>query len=105
VTAIYDEARFGRLRFLVSFISLVLPAAALNAQTAWFIDGYHGGVHGHYPPGYTGFIVEQLRQNPEWKINLEIEPETWDFARLYEPEAYASSGARLRLRGGQDRTR
>jgi alpha-mannosidase len=41
-------------------------------------------------PGYTGFLVEQLKKNPEWKINLEIEPETWDFARVYEPEAYAS---------------
>jgi alpha-mannosidase len=59
-----------------------------NQKTAYFIDGYHGGVYGHYPPGYTGFLVEQLRQHPEWKLNLEIEPETWDVARTQEPEAY-----------------
>ena len=55
---------------------------------AYFADGYHGGVYGHYPPGYTGFLVEQLKANPHWKINLEIEPETWDVARTAEPEAY-----------------
>lgn len=59
-------------------------------KPAWFADGYHGGVYGHYPPGYTAFLVEQLNRNPDWKINLEIEPETWDMARTYEPEAYAT---------------
>ncbi len=49
-----------------------------TAQKAYFIDGYHGGVYGHYPLGYTGFIVEKLKENPSWNINLEIEPETWD---------------------------
>ncbi len=73
----------------VPWVALVVLSLPANAQTAWFIDGYHGGIHGHYPPGYTGFIVEQLKNNPEWRINLEIEPETWDFARVYEPEAYA----------------
>ena len=62
-------------------------SAAAEPKTAYFADGYHGGVYGHYPPGYTGFIVEQLKANPNWKINLEIEPDTWDVA------------ARLRARG------
>jgi len=64
------------------------PACADEPQTAYFVDGYHGGVYGHYPPGYTAFLVQQLRANPNWKINLEIEPETWDFVRVSEPEAY-----------------
>lgn len=69
----------------------VLTALSVGAETkpAWFIDGYHGGVYGHYPPGYTAFLVAQLKQHPDWKINLEIEPETWDVARANEPEAYA----------------
>lgn len=60
------------------------------AQKHYFIDGYHGGRYGHYPAGYTGYIVEQLQANPAWKINLEIEPATWDIARVEEPEAYAT---------------
>lgn len=70
----------------------VIAATEACAQTnaAWFVDGYHGGVYGHYPPGYTAFLVEQLQKNPGWKLNLEIEPETWDVARAYEPEAYAA---------------
>jgi alpha-mannosidase len=58
-------------------------------RETWFIDGFHGGVYGHYPPGYTGYLVEQLRKNPNWNINLEIEPETWDVVRHNEPKAYA----------------
>jgi alpha-mannosidase len=84
-----DELRFLKGTILSFFIYLVVCAAASKAQTAWFIDGYHGGIYGHYPPGYTRFLVEELKKNPEWSINLEIEPETWDMARVYEPEAYA----------------
>jgi alpha-mannosidase len=29
-----------------------------------------------------------MDQYPDWKINLEIEPETWDSAQVREPEAY-----------------
>ncbi len=73
-------------------ISLVCTSCLCIAdepKAASFVDGYHGGVYGHYPPGYTGFLVEQLKTHPDWKINLEIEPETWDVARTYEPQAYA----------------
>ncbi|MFM1941621.1 MAG: hypothetical protein RI897_603 [Verrucomicrobiota bacterium] len=59
-------------------------------RVAYFADGFHGGIYGHYPAGYTGFIVEQLRTHPEWRINLEIEPETWDVVRVNEPEAYGA---------------
>lgn len=48
------------------------------SQKAYFIDGFHGGIWGHYPAGYTSYIVEQLNKFPEWKVNLEIEPETWN---------------------------
>lgn len=58
------------------------------AQRAYFADGYHGGVYGHYPATFTQFMVDMLRQHPDWKLNLEIEPETWDFARTNTPEAY-----------------
>ncbi|OQP56706.1 glycoside hydrolase family 38 C-terminal domain-containing protein [Niastella populi] len=59
-----------------------------GAQTAWFIDGYHGGIYGHLPPWQTKFMVEKLAQYPNWKINLELEPESWDSIALHDPENY-----------------
>lgn len=60
----------------------------LFAQRSWFIDGYHGGVWGHYPKGYTKFLIEQLRRHPDWKINLEIEPVTWDSVKKEDTATY-----------------
>ncbi len=78
------------VKCIIATICLSVFSLAVEAgETAWFIDGFHGGVYGHYPPGYTGFIVQQLKENPKWRINLEIEPETWDMVQAYEPEAYA----------------
>jgi len=70
------------------FFLITLSLTGLKAQTAYFIDGYHGGIYGHYPQGQTGFIVDMLRKYPEWKINIEVEPETWDVVRQRDPEAY-----------------
>ncbi len=60
-----------------------------SAQTVWFVDGYHGGVYGHYPRQYTAFINEMMEKHPEWRINLELEPETWDSVQVNEPGNYA----------------
>ena len=68
---------------------------SLFAQQSWFIDGYHGGIWGHYPKGYTSFLVEQLNRHPDWKINLEIEPVTWDAVKLDDAAAYAAMQAFL----------
>ncbi len=67
---------------------LLLSFHLTTAQQAYFVDGYHGGVYGHYPHWKTRFIVDELRKHPDWKINLEIEPETWDSVQSYDPEAY-----------------
>jgi alpha-mannosidase len=83
------------IRCLVVLACIVSLAGASEPATAYFADGYHGGVYGHYPAGYTGFLVEQLKANPDWKINLEIEPETWDVVRVSEPAAYAAFKAIL----------
>jgi alpha-mannosidase len=58
------------------------------AQKAWYIDGYHGGVWGHYPDWNTRFMADQLLKHPQWNINIEIEPETWDTAMVVDPGAY-----------------
>jgi len=57
-------------------IFLACPTLSFS-QKAYFVDGFHGGIWGHYPLGYTSYIVEQLNKNQNWNINLEIEPETW----------------------------
>jgi alpha-mannosidase len=79
----------GPFRSSAITILATLSAIIGESKSAWFIDGFHGGVYGHYPAGYTGFLVEQLKKNPDWKINLEIEPATWDVVKANEPEAYA----------------
>ncbi|SDF18170.1 alpha-mannosidase [Mucilaginibacter pineti] len=70
---------------------LVLTFCTLNtqAQNAWYIDGYHGGIWGHYPDWNTRFMVDMLKKHPDWKINIELEPETWDRAQVVDPTAYA----------------
>ncbi len=67
---------------------LVVPCAS-QAQRAYFVDGYHGGIYGHYPVEWkTQFMVDKLAEHPEWRICLEIEPETWDTVKLRTPAAY-----------------
>jgi alpha-mannosidase len=60
-----------------------------SAQTAWYIDGYHGGIWGHYPDWNTRFMADMLKKHPDWKINIELEPETWDRAAVIDPAAFA----------------
>jgi alpha-mannosidase len=80
------SSTYKLLIFFVAFVGLT-PTA--KAQTAWYIDGYHGGVWGHYPDWNTRFMADMLKNNPDWKINIELEPETWDRARVTDPAAYA----------------
>jgi alpha-mannosidase len=78
-------------------------AGAGLSQTAYFADGYHGGVYGHYPDWTTRFMVDMLQQHPRWKINLEIEPETWDRARTADPAAYREFKALVADQSAQGR--
>ena len=49
--------------------------ANVYSQQAYFVDGYHGGIYGHYPVKWkTQFIVDQLAMHPDWRICMEIEP-------------------------------
>jgi len=83
--------RINKLRS-VCFFALAMSLGCfgkVNAQSAWFIDGYHGGMYGGYPEFYTRFLVDMLNKNPDWKINLEIEPETWDKVEKTDSAAFA----------------
>lgn len=75
-----------------------------QGQPAYFIDGYHGGYWGHYPEDFTSFIVQQLNRHPDWRINLEIEPLTWDWVRSKDSLAYhAFTGMYARQQAGHRR--
>ena len=79
---------------LSALLSLTLsvmfqPLYGQDGRKAYFADGFHGGVYGHYPLNtYTDYIMGQLAANPHWCIGLEIEPETWDSVRVRTPEVY-----------------
>lgn len=57
-------------------------------EVSYFADGYHGGVYGHYPKWQTRFMMDKLREFPLWRINLEIEPETFDSVKAWDVSVY-----------------
>ena len=58
------------------------------AEKLYFVDGYHGGIEGHMPPGAWEDILDALERYPEWKISLEIEPESFDYLRIHDYQVY-----------------
>ncbi|MFD1769808.1 glycoside hydrolase family 38 N-terminal domain-containing protein [Sphingobacterium suaedae] len=76
------------VKFLTSIVLLAAPPM-LYAQKPYFADGYHGGIYGHYPLWVTGFMASKLSSHPEWRVGLEIEPETWDTVRIRDPHGYS----------------
>ncbi len=91
----------SKIKYAHSSLSLILLGMLLPflsyGQTAYFADGFHGGKigGGGYPDGYTDFIVRELKANPAWKINLEIEPATWDSVQINYPSYYKEFKALL----------
>ena len=84
----------GILPVLLAAVAAMSPAE-LDAQN-YFIDGFHGGVYGHYPlKTYTGYMCDLLDGNPDFKIGLEIEPETWDSVKVVAPLDYERLKKRL----------
>jgi len=79
----------ARQRFWTGLCLLLAPIAGLWAQQPYFVDGYHGGIYGHYPLWVTSFMLDHLDKQPAWRVGLEIEPETWDTVRLKDPAGYA----------------
>ncbi|MBK5720012.1 alpha-mannosidase [Dysgonomonas sp. Marseille-P4677] len=76
-------------RIIIFILITIAVSSKVSSQTqAYFVDGYHGGIYGHYPMWVTQFMVDKLAQHPEWRIGLEIEPETWDTVRVKDTKAY-----------------
>jgi alpha-mannosidase len=80
--------RVKKLPHLFFVLVICFCYTKVSAQTAYYIDGFHGGIWGHYPDWNTRFMVDMLKKNPDWKINIELEPETWDRAQAIDPAAY-----------------
>lgn len=74
---------------VILFLVLVSGADLRGQEQAYFVDGYHGGVYGHYPLWVTTFMLDHLEAAPSWRIGLEIEPETWDTVKVKDPAGYA----------------
>ena len=85
-----DSLLHNRMKkFCLAIVCTLLSIVYSYSQRVYFADGYHGGIYGHYPVEWkTRFIVDQFNNHPEWKISLEIEPETWDTVQVRTPEAY-----------------
>ena len=74
---------------LCTVLMMATTVASQDQRTSYFADGFHGGVYGHYPlDTYTDYMMGQMERHPEWRIGLEIEPETWDSVKARTPEAY-----------------
>lgn len=77
------------MKHLLTALLLTVFLTTAHAQQRWFVDGMHGGVYGHYPmKTYTQFLNDQLEKHPDWRLGLEIEPETWDTVLVQTPEEY-----------------
>jgi len=79
------------IKVLISNLCVILFIFSVSAEVSnqvYFVDGYHGGVFGHYPMWKTQFIIDKLNEFPDWRIGMEIEAETWDSVMKNTPEAY-----------------
>lgn len=78
------------MKHSICTLLLLLTATRLSAQQAWFVDGFHGGIYGHYPVEWkTKYLADLIEGYPEWRMCLEIEPETWDTVAAKTPGDYA----------------
>jgi len=91
------------LLLLVCTLTRIPLHAQAPAPPAYFIDGYHGGIYGHIPPWQTKFMVDKLDQYPDWKINLELEPESWDTIAIKDSASYEAFRNRITDQSAQGR--
>lgn len=86
----------GHILTTAAALTMALASAfPVRAQEQiYFVDGFHGGIYGHYPVmTYTDYMCDLLDEYPQWKMCLEIEPETWDTVKVKTPEAYGRFAA------------
>lgn len=77
------------LRFVCASAPALSAIRADNQTALYFVDGYHGGVRGHMPPGAWRDIVTRLAADPRWKLCLDIEALSWQRLAQTDPQALA----------------
>ena len=97
---------FGATGAMVALRPLAIAEVTVNDISISYMDGYHGGVIGHMPPGSWRDVLSALREFPDWKISLDIEPDSWAVLRREDPESFAelgrllAEGSRVEMVGG-----
>jgi alpha-mannosidase len=64
------------------------PSSNAGTPILYYMDGYHGGVKGHMPAGCWRDILSAMREFPEWKLSLDVEPSSWEVLQREDPQAY-----------------
>lgn len=70
-------------------LALAQSSEAGAIPTLYYADGWHGGIVGHMPMGSWRDILNAMRDLPEWKVSLDIEPNSWAELLRRDPEAYS----------------
>jgi alpha-mannosidase len=103
-----EQQRTDRRSFLqillAGAVSALSPSAIGQQATErtpllYYMDGIHGGIRGHMPPGSWRDILNALAEFPDWKISLDIEPSSWEVLKREDPQAFAELGKLLRVTG------
>lgn len=81
-------------RLLLVFVSLGTFIGNVGAQEKkdidmYYIDGYHGGVRAHYRESSFRSALQIMKKNPEWKLSFDLEVETYDYLRSWDPVSFA----------------
>ena len=80
--------RLGFSWFVGSGVAAAQSNDSGRTPTLYYVEGYHGGVEGHMPAGSWRDILNALREYPDWKLCLDVEPASWDVLRREDPQAY-----------------
>jgi alpha-mannosidase len=72
-----------------------LLGGAGDTPTLFYMDGYHGGIKGHMPPGSWRDILSAMKRFPDWKLSLDIEPSSWEALKREDPQAFEELGSYL----------
>ncbi len=73
--------------------------AQVKEANLYYMDGYHGGVRGHMPPGCWRDILSAMGEYPAWKLSFDVEPASWQVLRQQDPQAYEELGNYLKNSG------
>ena len=86
--------RTGKCFNLTALILICSLSASAQLKTdstgipSYYVDGYHGGIIGHMPAGSFRDIVNGLERYPSWKISFDIEPLSWRYLKMRDPEIF-----------------